>query len=379
VTSAFPFDQVWTTLDEQLESGRFPGYAAAIRYGDRSEIRTAGVTTLGGTVGVREDTIFRIASLSKLVGGALTLVLIRDGAFDLDAPVARWLPELESPRVLRHPGAELDDTVAAERPILVRHLLNFTFGLGFLLEDSPLSRAMSDLDLLPGPEEAPVGPDELMVRVSSLPLACQPGERWYYHTGSDLLGILIARALGRPLSAVIKEHVTGPLAMDSTDFHAPDVSRLAAAYRPGTSGLELHDPADGAFAQPPLFESLGGGLVSTVQDYLAFLDSLLSGSPVLDAETVRAMTTDSLTGEQRRGVEQLMGPGMSWGMCVGLDLERAQPWMRPGRFGWNGGSGTTAYVDPGNDLVAVLLTQRAMQSATGDFDDFWRSVYRDLP
>jgi CubicO group peptidase (beta-lactamase class C family) len=379
VTSTFPFDQVWTTLEEQLESGRFPGYAAAIRYGDRTEIRTGGVTTLGGTVGVQGDTIFRIASLSKLVGGALALVLVRDGAFDLDAPVARWLPELESPRVLRHPGAELDDTVAAERPILVRHLLNFTFGLGFLLQESPLSRAMSDLDLLPGPKQAPVGPDELMSRVASLPLACQPGERWYYHTGSDLLGILVARAARCPLDEVVREHLTGPLGMKSTDFHAHDISRLTAAYTPGPSGLRLYDPADGAFAQRPVFESLGGGLVSTVQDYLAFLTSLRDGSAVLDAEIVRAMITESLSGEQRRGVQQLTGPGMSWGMCVGLDLERAQPWMRPGRFGWNGGSGTTACVDPGNDLVAVLLTQRAMQSAVGDFDDFWRGVYLELP
>ena len=120
-------------------------------------------------------------------------------------------------------------------------------------------------------------------------------------------------------------------------------------------------------------------MVSTVEDYLAFLTAFSTDSAVIDDELVEAMTTDSLTDGQRLGVQQLMGPGTSWGMGVGVDLEPVQPWMTPGRFWWNGGSGTTAFVDPANDLTAVLLTQRLMQSATGDFDDFLRAVYRCLP
>jgi CubicO group peptidase (beta-lactamase class C family) len=378
VSASSRFSEVWAVLDGQVESGRFPGYAAAVRHGDHTAIRTGGCTSLGGSTPMRPDTVFRIASLSKIVGAALVLRVAATGAFGLDSAVSRWLPELASPRVLSRPDAELTDTVPAERPIVVRDLLTFTFGLGFLLRDCPLGRAMSDRGLMPGPDEAEVGPDELMSRYATLPLAHQPGERWLYHTGAELMGVLVARASGRPLSALLSEYVTEPLGMGSTGFFAADVSRVAASYRPGPSGLELDDPGNAAVAEPPAFESLGGGLVSTVEDYLRFLDACLVPTSVLDAQTVRLMTRDSLTPGQREGVEELMGPGVSWGMGVGLDLERVRPWMLPGRFWWNGGSGTTACVDPGNDLAAVLMTQRMMTSATGDFDDFWRAVYTGL-
>jgi CubicO group peptidase (beta-lactamase class C family) len=376
--SASSFSEVWAVLDGQVQAGRFPGYAAAVRHADHTELRTGGRTALGGSTPMRPDTVFRIASLSKIVGAALMLRLAGTGAFGLESEVSRWLPELASPRVLSRPDAELSDTVPAERPIVVRDLLTFTFGLGFVLDDCPLSRAMTERGLMPGPEEAQVGPDELMSRYATLPLAYQPGERWLYHTGAQLMGVLASRALGRPLSSLLAEYVTEPLGMASTGFVAADVSRVAASYRPGPSGLEQDDPGNAAVGEPPAFESLGGGLVSTVEDYLSFLTAFLLPTSVLDAQTIRLMTGDSLTQGQRRGVEELMGPGVSWGMGVGLDLERVRPWMRPGRFWWNGGSGTTACVDPGNDLAAVLMTQRRMASATGDFDDFWRAVYTGL-
>jgi CubicO group peptidase (beta-lactamase class C family) len=376
--SASSFSEVWAVLDGQVQAGRFPGYAAAVRHADHTELRTGGRTALGGSPPMRPDTVFRIASLSKIVGAALRLRLAGSGAFGLESEVSRWLPELASPRVLSRPDAELSDTVPAERPIVVRDLLTFTFGLGFVLDDCPLSRAMTERGLMPGPEEAQVGPDELMSRYATLPLAYQPGERWLYHTGAELMGVLASRALGRPLSSLLAEYVTEPLGMASTGFVAADVSRVAASYRPGPSGLELHDPGNAAVEELPAFESLGGGLVSTVEDYLSFLTAFLLPTSVLDPRTKRLMTGDSLTPGQRRGVEALMGPGVSWGMGVGLDLERVRPWMRPGRFWWNGGSGTTACVDPGNDLAAVLMTQRMMASATGDFDAFWRAVYAGL-
>jgi CubicO group peptidase (beta-lactamase class C family) len=378
VSASSRFSEVWAVLDGHVESGRFPGYAAAVRHGDNTEIRTGGLTSLGGSTTMRPDTVFRIASLSKIVGAALVLRLAGTGAFGLDSAVSEWLPELASPRVLSRPDAELTDTVPAERPIVVRDLLMFTFGLGFVLHDCPLSRAMAERGLMPGPDEAEVGADELMSRYASLPLAYQPGERWLYHAGAELMGVLVARALGRPLSALLSEYVTEPLGMGSTAFFAADVSRVAASYRPGPSGLELDDPGNAAVAELPAFESLGGGLVSTVEDYLSFLNAFLVPTSVLDAQTVRLMTGDSLTPGQRQGVEELMGPGVSWGMGVGLDLERVRPWMRPGRFWWNGGSGTTACVDPGNDLAAELMTQRMRATPTGDFDDYWRAVYARL-
>jgi CubicO group peptidase (beta-lactamase class C family) len=120
--------------------------------------------------------------------------------------------------------------------------------------------------------------------------------------------------------------------------------------------------------------------VSTVEDFLAFLQvfSANANADVLHPESVRLISSDAMTSRQRADVQALTGPGTSWGLGVGVDIERVHPWMQPGRFGWNGGSGTTAFVDPVNGLSAVLLTQRMMSEATGDFDEFWSAVYSSL-
>lgn len=370
------FDEVWALLDGQRAEGRFPGYVAAVRHRGQTEIRTGGTEAIGGRAAMRPDTIFRIASLTKPIAGVLALGLVRDGVFGLDDPVADWLPELAAPRVLRHPAAALSDTVAADRPVLVRHLLSLTFGLGMILRPTPLRAAITELGV--GPEKFPpaMPPAEYLARVGSLPLAFQPGTGWLYHTGSDVLGVLIARAAGKPVSVLLAERITGPLGMRSTAFFASDPGRLATAYQPVDGRLEVRDLPDGAFSRPPMFEALGSGLVSTVRDYLAFLGVFTDPrDDVLEPELRALMTSDSLDERQRAAAQELLGPGSSWGLQVGVDLQPVEPWMAPGRFGWDGGSGTTAYVDPGRELVAVLFTQRGMVGPSYDFEAFWSAVH----
>ncbi|MFL6161997.1 MAG: serine hydrolase domain-containing protein [Jatrophihabitantaceae bacterium] len=361
-------------LDRQLVDGRFPGYAVGIRHRDELSCRVGGTLALDGAQPVRTNTQFRIASLTKIVGGVLALNMVADGLLALDDPVARWLPELAEPRVLRTPTSELTDTVRAERPILVRHLLSFTAGIGLVLTPSPIQQALAEARLAPGPLRPPFDGDEYLARAGALPLACQPGSSWLYHCGADLLGVLLTRAGGRPVRTLLADRVTGPLGMDSTAFYAADPSRLTTHYRPTEDGLKVFDRPDGQYLRPPAFESLGSGLVSTLDDYLTFLTVFAGDTGVLDADSVRLMTSESITPPQRAEVAQLMGPGTSWGLCVGLDLAAREPWMSPGRFGWNGGSGTTAYVDPSRQLTAVLLTPRMMLGASGDFDDFYRAL-----
>jgi CubicO group peptidase (beta-lactamase class C family) len=365
-------------LDQQLAAGRFPGYAVGIRHRDEVSCRVNGTLALDSDRPVRTDTIFRIASLSKIVGGVLALTMVADGVLRLDDEVGRWLPELAEPRVLRTPTGELTDTVPAERPILVRHLLNFTAGIGLVPDPCPIQQALTEARLAPGPLLPPFDGDEYLARAGALPLAYQPGSTWLYHCSADLLGVLLARAAGQPLSTLLAERVTCPLGMHSTAFCAEDPSRLTTHYIPTPDGLRVFDQPDGRYARPPAFESLAAGLVSTVDDYLSFLTVFSGTSGVLDAESARLMTTESITPEQRAGVVQLMGPGSSWGLCIGLDLATSQPWMAPGRFGWNGGAGTSAYVDPSRELASVLLTPRMMLGATGDFDDFYRALAAGL-
>jgi CubicO group peptidase (beta-lactamase class C family) len=217
--------------------------------------------------------------------------------------------------------------------------------------------------------------DEFVARVAGLPLAFQPGEGWLYDTGIDLLGVLLARATGKPLSHLVAERITGPLGMTATSFGTPDTGRLATAYQPGPGGLEVLDPPDGVFAGPPRFEELSSGLVSTAPDLLRFFCAMADGgAPVLTAGAVALMTADALTSGQRQQALPIVGPGGSWGLATGVDVEAAEPWMAPGRWGWDGGTGTTARVDPVRGVVGVLLTQRAMTGPQDGFGDFWTAM-----
>ncbi|HEY1344684.1 MAG TPA: serine hydrolase domain-containing protein [Streptosporangiaceae bacterium] len=368
--------RVWQVPDAQVASGRIPGYVAAVRVGGQAEVRAGGRTAVeAGSAPMREDTLFRIASVTKPIGGALALSLVQDGVLTLDDPVTRWLPEAASPRVLVSPGAPLDQTTDVARPVTVRHLLTLTCGWGAVLEETPLQAAMVERGVYPGPLTPQMSGDEFVARVAGLPLAFQPGEGWLYDTGIDLLGVLLARAAGKPLSHLVAERITGPLGMTATSFGTPDTGRLATAYRPGSGGLEVLDPPDGVFAGPPRFEELSSGLVSTAPDLLRFFCAMADGgAPVLTAGSVALMTADALTGAQRRQALPIVGPGGSWGLATGVDVEAAEPGMAPGRWGWDGGTGTTARVDPTRGTAGALLTQRMMTGPQDGFGDFWAAV-----
>jgi CubicO group peptidase (beta-lactamase class C family) len=370
------FERVWAAAEARLASGRIPGYVAAVRIGGRVEVRAGGRTALGkDSAPMREDTLFRIASITKPMGAALALSLVQDGALALDDPIARWLPEAASPRVLVAPDAPLHQTTEVGRPITIRHLLTATSGWGCVLEETPLQRAMLERGVFPGPLTPPMSGDEFVARVAELPLAFQPGEGWLYDTGMNLLGVVLSRATGRPLSELVAERITAPLGMADTSFWTADVERLATAYTPGPDGLEVLDPPDGLWSRPSRFEELSGGLVSTARDVLAFYCAMADGgAPVLSADSLALMTTDALSDEQRRQALPFVDAGGSWGLGTGVDVEAAEPWMAPGRWGWTGGTGTTAHVDPARDTVSVLLTQRAMTGPLDGFGDFWTAV-----
>jgi CubicO group peptidase (beta-lactamase class C family) len=220
----------------------------------------------------------------------------------------------------------------------------------------------------PGPLTPPLSGDEFLARLSTLPLAFQPDDGWRYDTSMDVLAVLLARATGRPVSQLLAERITGPLNMPDTAYYARDVDRLATAYMPGADGtLELLDPPDGNYAAPPPFDELGSGLVSTAQDLLRFYCAMADGgAPVLVEGSVDEMTADALTETQRADALPFLGEGVSWGLATGVEDD--------GRWGWDGGTGTTVRVDPARDTVAVLLTQRAMTGPLDGFDDFHAAV-----
>ncbi|MGH9096216.1 MAG: serine hydrolase domain-containing protein, partial [Acidimicrobiales bacterium] len=216
-----------------VEVGDVPGLVAGVARGERVHIVAAGVQSVGGRP-VGRDTLFRISSNTKPMTAGVLLSLIDDGLLALDEVVDELLPELAGRRVLRRPDGPLDDTVAAERPITVRDLLTFTWGFGMqgamfmASEPWPIFVAAAERRLStfgpPQPATTP-DPDTWMARLGELPLLAQPGERWLYQSGSQVLGVLAARVAGVPLEDVMRQRLFDPLGMQDTGFHATDTSR----------------------------------------------------------------------------------------------------------------------------------------------------------
>jgi CubicO group peptidase (beta-lactamase class C family) len=297
--------------------------------------------------------------------------------------------------VLKRLDGQLDDTVPAKRPITVRDLLTFRMGFGQLLappDAYPILKAASEQQIgmgPPSPSSMPV-PDEWMRRLGRLPLMHQPGEQWLYNTGSDVLGVLIARASGQPLEAFLRERIFEPLDMRDTGFSVPEAAldRLATSYWTNfeTGELELYDGAEGGqWSRPPAFPSGAGGLVSTIDDYLAFGQMMLSlgkhgNERILSRLSVELMTTDQLTPEQKAASSLISGflDGNGWGFGVSVVTRRDDIAAVPGRYGWDGGLGTSWYSDPKEEMVIILMTQCAWTSPSPPNVYFWTLAYQAI-
>lgn len=382
--------RVRETMAAWVERGVLPGCAWLVARGGEVHADAVGTTAFDGGVPMRRDSIFRITSMTKPVTSVATMMLVEEGKLRLDEPVDRLLPELANRRVLTRLDAPLDETVAAARAITVRDLLAFTmgFGLVFPFDTYPFQKEASRLALNQGPPrpQTPPAPDEWIRRLGTLPLMYQPGERWLYNTGSDVLGVLVARASGQPFDAFLRERIFAPLGMTDTAFHVPEAKRdrFTVAYQMNfaTGALELHDDVDGEWSRPPAFPSGAAGLVSTVDDYHAFAAMLLAGGQrgrtrILSADSVRAMTTDQLTPAQKAvsGLMPHFFDTRGWGFGVAIATRPDELSGEPGRYGWDGGAGTYWFNDPARELVGILMTQRAFDGQHFPEREFWREVY----
>ena len=378
-----------------VERGEVPGLVTLVSRGDEVHVDAMGAKALGGGDLMRRDTIFRIASMTKPITAVATMILVEECKLRLDEPVDRLLPELAGRRVLRALDGPLHNTVPANRPITARDLLTFRMGFGMVMAPPgtyPIQKAIDEQLLGQGPPapSTPPAPDEWIRRLGTLPLMHQPGEKWMYHTGSDVLGVLIARASGQALETFLSERLFEPLGITDTGFSVPAtrIDRLATAYwtNADTGALEIYDEAKGGqWSRPPAFPSGGGGLVSTVDDYLAFGQMMLNKGKhgtarILSRPSVELMTTDHLTPEQKADAGVILGDNRSWGFGVSMVTRRDDVAGSVGRFGWDGGLGTSYSSDPREDMVGILMTQAAWTSPSppGVYLDFWTSAYQAI-
>src|ERR687898_126119 len=375
-----------------VKHGDVPGIVTLVSRRGEVHVDAIGTKAFGGSDPMRRDTIFRIASVTKPIVAAAAMVLVEECTLRLDEPVDPWLPELADRRVLRAVDSPLDDTVPANRPITLRDLLTFRLGYGAEFAPPgqyPIQQALEEAAPAPGPTLPPTASDELMKRFGSLPLVHQPGEKWLYNSGSDILGVLIARVAGTSLEEFLRERIFASLGMNDTAFSvsASKLDRLASSYWTNfqTGEFELFDGVDDSrWGIPPVFESGAGGLVSTVDDLLTFGQMMLKGGRhgnerILSRPSVELMTTDHITPEQKAVSDFFpdFWNSHGWGFGVSIVTRRDDLAATPGRYGWDGGYGTSWYVDPEEELIGILMTQRLWDASGAPVVllDFWTSVY----
>lgn len=384
------------SLLRHVGKGRLPGLVALISRQGVEHLDAIGTLAFDRTEPMRRDTIFRLASVTKPITAVAAMILVEECRLRLDEPVDGLLPELANRKVLRTIDSELDDTVPAKRPITVRDLLTFRSGygeVGFLSPTCPLQKALIEARLPLSAWTFPGTHDEFMRCVGGLPLAHQPGERWLYHMSAEILGVLIARASGMPLSAFMRERIFEPLGMTDTGFTVPGgmIERVATCYKTDfLSGevTEIEEARSDLLAQPCLFESgAGDQFVSTAADLLAFGQMMLNqgvygNERILSRLSVELMSTDQITPGQKAisPFFENFWDSRGWGLGLSMVTRRDDVAGVPGRFGWDGAFSTSLYVDPRESMVGVLMAQcrpGALRLPPVVLD-FWTSAYQAI-
>src|SRR5262245_184706 len=365
-----------------VEAGELAGAGTLVwRNGAVRQIATVGRRDLQSGLPVERDTLFRIASMTKPVTTVGALMLLDEGRFELDQPIVDCAPELAHMRVLRDPDGPLDQTDEATRPITFRDLLTHRAGLTYgEFHRGPIRGAHAET--LGAQIDNPLTPDEWMARLGTLPLIDQPGAGFHYGHSTDVLGFLIARLEGAPLGAVLDRRIFAPLGMRDTCFAVPAQKRERCA---GLCGFDsegrltaLTDaPGRHVLSQRPdsmTFEGGGGGLWSTLDDYLAFARMLIgdrrAGADLLRPETRAMMTSNQLTPEQRATTRMFgrpvfaTGNGYGMGVAVVMDQEKADQLQcrgGVGTIGWPGAYGGWWQADPTDGSVLIFLAHNMVE------------------
>ena len=328
--------QMRQVLSGYVERQDMPGLVTLVSRHDEVHVETLGSMAFGQAAPIKRDAIFRIASMAKPITAAAAMILVERCKLRLDDSIEPWLPELANRQVLKSISSQPDDTVPALRAITLRDLLSYRMGFGSVMtrpDTYPIQKLIRENrvggDGPPLPSQA-LPTDEWLRRLGSLPWIAQPGERWMYHVSCDVLGVLIARVAGQTLGTFLREQIFDPLGMKDTAFHVPaeKISRLPTSYRFNrrTNTLDVYDdPANSSWGPEPPFESGGGGLVSTIDDYFAFCRMMLykgrhGHQQILSRATVELMTSDQLTPDERAGSEIFFGRSRSWGLGMSIDI-----------------------------------------------------------
>jgi CubicO group peptidase (beta-lactamase class C family) len=369
------FDRIDAHLKHRyIDAGRFAGTQLLVyRRGKIVHHAVQGFADIERRRPLKDDSIFRIYSMTKPLTSVAFMMLVEEGRVALDEPVHKYIPEWKDLGVFQAGTLPAFLTRPPARPMQIVDLLRHTSGLTYGFQQrSNVDAAYRELKI--GEFEKAGTLQSMIDGLAKIPLEFSPGEAWNYSVSTDVIGYLIGKISGHPFEAFLKERILAPLGMNDTDFFVPadKAHRLAACYAAdGKGGMKLEDdPATSSFLSPPSFISGGGGLCSTAADYLTFCRALLNGGELggvrlIGPKTLALMTSNHLPGgrelpEMSRSMfSEAAYNGIGFGLGFSVTMNPAQtliPGSR-GEYAWGGAASTSFWIDPAEELITVFMTQ----------------------
>ncbi len=364
-------------MQRYADAGLWPGGAVLVaRHGELAYFDCVGYADVEARRPWRRDLIARIYSMTKPVTAVALLMLYEEARVHLDDPVEAYLPEFKDMQLLIPGATSLDQTVPVRTKMTIHHLLTHTSGLSLLTNPRLLGEAYAKEAL--GLAFAYGGLDKMVRRIAELPLEWEPGTRWQYSVGSDVIGRVVEVVSGMPLDRYFATRIFERLGMSDTGFTVPDtgINRFPALYDAVPGGMTLRETAEHSAWRQGRLDTFcgGGGLVGTIDDYWRFAEMLrgggeFKGERILGPRTLKLAACNHLPGDLASMATEVWSEsqfdGVGFGLLgsVVLDPAKAGISAQVGDYGWGGAAGTFFWVSPVDDLVVILFTQLLPSSA----------------
>jgi len=385
--SAQRTSRIDSLMSRYVESGKLAGMVTCIAYrGQIVHANSCGYQNLEEKIPMSQDSIFRIYSMTKPVTAVSLMMLFEEALFNLTDPVSQYIPAFKDLSVYAANG-ELEVPI---RPITVQDLLRHTAGLSYgeySVSNSPVDKLYDEADLF----NPKITSTEFTRRVAELPLMHHPGEKWHYSVATDIAGYLVELLSGMPLADFMQERIFNPLGMVDTSFEIDpsNILRFCTLYgKTAKSDFDLlEEPASSEYLPPVSFHAGGSGLVSTTADYLRFARCILNkgqleGTRLLGPKTVTLMTCNHLPNNllpiAYEGSEPMLGMGYGLGFGVMLDPAQAGMMGTVGDHSWGGNAETYFWIDPDEELIAILMSQYQPSQTYPIRKEFRSVVYQAL-
>jgi CubicO group peptidase (beta-lactamase class C family) len=351
-------------MKELVDEGRLAGVVTMVsRHGKVVEFDAAGKRDIATNAPMQKDSIFRIYSMSKPITGVAMMMLFEDGKWQLNDPVAKYIPEFAKLKVY---GTDANNNVVMKdqnHPVTMRELMSHSGGFTYgFFSNTAVDKLQLEADLL-NPNNTL---DEFIKRVAKLPLNAQPGSEWHYSISVDIQGYLVQKLSGMPFEEFLEKRIFKPLGMADTGFYVPKekLNRFAEFYSYDKDGkMQVVGPKDGLnhdFSVKPALSSGGGGLVSTATDYMRFCQMLLNGGQLDGVRLLSPLTVELMRTNVLAPTVPILAPGAGFGLdfAVYTDPVAAGGYYGKGSFWWGGAAGTWFWIDPVNDLIVVGMIQQ---------------------